>query len=103
MECQYEVKNDQLTVRVPAELDHHVARSMQEAIDGRILTYGIRIVVFDFAKTEFMDSSGIGVILGRCRNLSFSGGTVKAIHLTDRRVQKIFAMAGLNTLVEVEE
>ena len=102
MECHYELKGLCLIVHVPVELDHHVAKSIQEDVDSMIETYGARNVVFDFAKTEFMDSSGIGVILGRCRNLSFSGGKVKVVNLQNERVKKIFAMAGLYKLVEVE-
>lgn len=102
MDCHYELKGFCLTIHVPRELDHHVAKSIQEDVDSMIDTYGVRTVIFDFMKTEFMDSSGIGVVLGRCRNLSFSGGKVKAVNLQNQRVRKIFAMAGLNKLVEVE-
>ncbi len=103
MECHYEIKGFCLIIHVPCELDHHVAKTIQQDVDSMIDTYGIRTVIFDFANTEFMDSSGIGVILGRCRNLSFFGGKVKAIHLVNPRVQKIFTMAGLYKLVEVEK
>lgn len=102
MECHYELKGVCLTVHVPTELDHHVAKSIQEDVDSMIETYGVRTVIFDFENTEFMDSSGIGVILGRCRNLSFSGGKVKAVNLNNERVKRIFSMAGLYKLVEVE-
>lgn len=103
MECHYEVKDAVLTIYVPQELDHHVASKIQEDADLMIDTYSIRTVIFDFSETVFMDSSGIGVILGRCRNLSFSGGEVKAVNLKSERVKKIFSMAGLYRLVKVEE
>lgn len=103
MDCHYELKGFCLVVHVPKELDHHVAKSIQEDVDSMIETYGVRTVVFDFQKTEFMDSSGIGVILGRCRNLSFSQGKVKAVNLVSPRIRKIFSMSGLYKLIEVEE
>lgn len=103
MEVQYEVNGNTLTVYVPRELDHHVASRIQQQADLAIDTYRIRTVIFDFTRTEFMDSSGIGVILGRCRNMEFSGGKVRAVHLNNDRVKKIFSMAGLYRLVEVEE
>ena len=103
MECHYEVKDTVLTIHVPQELDHHVASKIQEDADLMIDTYAIRTVIFDFSETVFMDSSGIGVILGRCRNMSFSGGEVKAVNLNSERVKKIFSMAGLYRLVNVEE
>ena len=79
----------------------------------QIISFIIQIIVLDaflnlsaggdVYKRQFMDSSGIGVILGRCRNLGFSGGRVKAVHLNSERVRKIFSMAGLYKLVIVEE
>ncbi len=102
MDCHYELKGFCLTVHVPTELDHHVAKGIQEDVDSMIKMYGVMTVIFDFENTEFMDSSGIGVILGRYRNLTFSGGKVKVINLVNERVKKIFAMAGLYKLVEVD-
>lgn len=47
-----------------------------------------------------MDSSGIGVIIGRCRNLGYSGGDVSACNLNDR-VEKIFSASGLKKIIHV--
>ena len=60
------------------------------------------MLLFDFAGTEFMDSSGIGVLIGRCRNMSYCGGSVKAQHMNER-IQKIFRISGLHQLMETEE
>ena len=57
-------------------------------------------VVFDFEDTRFMDSSGIGIIMGRYRKISCFGGHVYAIH-TDRQIQRIFRMSGLHKIVEI--
>ena len=103
MECHYEVKEQNLTVYVPEELDHHVAKKIQEDVDLMIDMYSIRCVIFDFSATDFMDSSGIGVLLGRCRKLKFTGGEVAAVNLKSKRVQKIFSMSGLHQLIRVEE
>lgn len=103
MECHYEVKETDLTVYVPKELDHHVAKKIQEDVDLMIDMYSIRCVIFDFSATDFMDSSGIGVLLGRYRKLKFTGGEVVAVNLKSKRVQKIFSMSGLHQLIRVEE
>ena len=66
-----------------------------------ILKYPVRSLVFDFADTRFMDSSGIGVLIGRCKNVRFSGGYVKAIHLNGQ-IQRIFKLSGLKKIIEVE-
>ena len=99
MECEYELNGNVLYIRVPEELDHHVASGIQKETDLLIDTYFVRKIVFDFQRTRFMDSSGIGVILGRCRNLKFSGGIVEAENLNER-IRKIFSMSGLDQLVK---
>lgn len=102
MECNFELKKDCLRVMVPRELDHHSAGQISAETDLLISTYQLRKIIFDFKNTEFMDSSGIGVIVGRCRNLHFSGGTVEAVHLNGQ-IQKIFLISGLHKIVHVLE
>ena len=66
MECHYELKAGCLTISMPKELDHHSAEQLRMEADLLIDSYRVRSLVFDFAGTEFMDSSGIGVLIGRC-------------------------------------
>jgi stage II sporulation protein AA (anti-sigma F factor antagonist) len=99
MECEYQIKGNMLRIVVPMELDHHVSSQIQQETDLLVRTYFIRKIVFDFARTQFMDSSGIGVILGRYKHMAFSGGTVAAWNLNER-MQKIFLMSGLDHLIE---
>ena len=60
-----EVKGSTLTVYVPEELDHHYAEQIRVESDRILARQNIRQIVFDFRRTAFMDSSGIGVIMGR--------------------------------------
>lgn len=101
MEHHYELKDGCLIISVPRELDHHQASQMKAEADLLIEAYHVRKLVFDFAGTEFMDSSGIGVIIGRCRNMGFSGGEVSAKNLNDR-LRKIFVVSGLHKLMKTE-
>lgn len=101
MECEYQIKGNTLRIVVPQELDHHVASQIQEETDLLANTYYIRNIVFDFKRTEFMDSSGIGVILGRYKNMKFSGGNLTVQNLNER-MQKIFVMSGLEHLIQEE-
>lgn len=97
-----ERKEDCLMVHVPQELDHHEASQMREETDRIIDAYHVRQLVFDFSRTEFMDSSGIGVIIGRCRMMGYYGGEVFAQNLNDR-LQKIFTVSGLHALVQIKQ
>ena len=101
MECHYELKAGCLTISMPKELDHHSAEQLRMEADLLIDSYRVRSLVFDFAGTEFMDSSGIGVLIGRCRNMNYCGGSVKAQHMNER-IQKIFRISGLHSLMEAE-
>ena len=101
MECHYELKEGCLTISMPKELDHHSAEQLRMEADLLIDSYRVRNLVFDFSGTEFMDSSGIGVLIGRCRNMSYCGGSVRSQHMNDR-IQKIFRISGLHKLIETE-
>ncbi|MBO5523246.1 MAG: anti-sigma factor antagonist [Roseburia sp.] len=102
MENYYEREKGSLTVVMPREIDHHQANQLRVETDMLIEAYHVRHLVFDFSKTEFMDSSGIGVIIGRCKNLGYQGGEVSAKNLNDR-IQKIFLVSGLQKIIKVEE
>ena len=101
MNCEYQIKGNTLRIYIPKELDHHISDSLREEADLLTETYFIRNIIFDFSRTEWMDSSGIGVILGRYKNMKFSGGTVRAEHLNER-MYKIFHMSGLDELIAEE-
>lgn len=98
MDNQYEIRDGSLFVWMPRELDHHEAGKLRAQTDLLIENYHIRQLVFDFSQTEFMDSSGIGVIIGRCRNMGYFGGEVVAQNLNER-VEKIFTMSGLHKII----
>lgn len=100
MQTQYEVADSYLIIRVPRELDHHHADIMRAEVELLIHIHHARNLVFDFAETEFMDSSGIGVLIGRSRNLGFCNGVVYAKNLKPR-VQKIFQASGLYKIIYV--
>ena len=101
MEHKFKKEYGCLVLQMPEELAHHQAEFFKEEADGLILKYPVRSLVFDFADTRFMDSSGIGVLIGRCKNVRFSGGYVKAIHLNGQ-IQRIFKLSGLKKIIEVE-
>ena len=102
MNYGYEQTGGKLTVYTPKELDHHEAGKLRAEVDMLIDTYQARCLVFDFSNTEFMDSSGIGVVIGRCRNMGFFGGEVYAKNLNER-IEKIFTVSGLKKMIKIEK
>lgn len=97
---EFQVIDNCLMVKLPEEVDHHRAAFICENADKYIVKENVYNVVFDFEATRFMDSSGIGIIMGRYKKISCFGGRVYAIH-ADRQIQRILRVSGLNQIVEV--
>ena len=100
-EKKYEVKGQALIYYMPKEVDHHVSQQLCKELDMLIDAFAVKELELDFKQTEFMDSSGIGVVIGRSKTMQFRDGKVSASHLS-RRVKMIFESAGLQRIVEVK-
>ena len=72
-----------LTAVLPGDIDHPVAKPMREEIDRRMKSSGAELLVLDFSKVGFMDSSGIGLIIGRCETADRYGMRVRVVGLSD--------------------
>ncbi len=97
---EFQIIDNCLMVKLPEEVDHHRAAYISENADKYIVQENVSNVVFDFQDTRFMDSSGIGIIMGRYKKIAYFGGRVYAIH-ADKQIQRIFRVSGLNKVVEV--
>ena len=99
---KYQVQENCLTVYLPREVDHHNAEEIKREADAVIDRNHIKYVIFDFADTGFMDSSGIGVIMGRYKKVYMMGGEVWAVH-TNERMRKILTMSGVMKIMQIYE
>ena len=99
---KYEVQENCLTIFLPGELDQHNAEEIRKRSDYLIDQNHIRYVIFDFMDTTFMDSSGIGVIMGRYKRIYMLGGEVCAVH-TSERMKKILTMSGVTRIMQIYE
>ena len=91
-----------LTIIMPCELDHHNAEKLKTGADKIIQSKNIRSIVFDFGKTNFMDSSGIGMIMGRYKMIRFMGGKVIAIR-ANQRIRRILTLSGVYKVMDIYE
>lgn len=82
------------------ELDHHIANEVREELDDILISKQVKNIVFDFKNINFMDSSGIGVIIGRYKKISNEGGKVSVVNTTPR-VKKIFELSGMNKIIGI--
>ncbi len=95
------LKDKTLLVEFTAtELDHHIATYVRENVDEIIVRKNIKNIIFDFKNIKFMDSSGIGVIIGRYKKIANKNGKVSVINMNSR-VEKVFNLSGMSKIISV--
>ena len=93
------VNRDTVTVQIEGELDHCSAERVRASLDALIEDARVKRLVIDLGRLTFMDSSGIGVIIGRYRTLSRRSGSV-AVRNPSPQVDRLLQMSGLYQIVE---
>ena len=86
-----------VTAHLYGEIDHHIAPKLRSEIDTKCESYRPSKLVLDFGRVSFMDSSGIGLIMGRYRMISLIGGTLEIVHIPPQ-LKKIFVLSGMENL-----
>lgn len=102
MEERFHMIENYLMIRMPEEIDHHQAAALSEKADQYIMKQPVRHIVFDFEDTRFMDSSGVGIVIGRYKKISCFGGKVYAVN-ADRQIMRIIQLSGLKKVLNVIE
>lgn len=99
-----EIKNtgEVLTAYLGGEIDHHSAAALRSEIDSAIELNMPTMVILDFSRVSFMDSSGIGLIMGRYKIVSKSGGKLHVSGVTPQNY-KVMKLAGLERLSVLDE
>ena len=88
-----------VTAYLIGEIDHHGAGSLREEIDGMLERIRPDTLILDFRDVTFMDSSGIGLIMGRYKKVMFLGGKAAVSHVGEM-VNRIFGLSGLYKIIE---
>ena len=101
-ECEVKMEADALVLGITCEIDHHTAKRLRETIDPEILGRGAGRIVLDFSRVSFMDSSGIGLVMGRYRLLQKTGSTLSIVNLPEN-IYKIMKLAGIERLASLEK
>lgn len=98
-EPDYTVRKRTLLIRFHSDIDHHNAVQIRTKADRLIERGDLRNVVFDFGEVHFMDSSGIGMIMGRYKQVIFHGGTIAACSVSNE-VDRILKISGLYRVMD---
>ena len=102
LEVIFAVSEHILIAELLGELDHHAAEYVREDIDDAMRENSASCLVLDFSKVRYMDSSGIGVIMGRYKMVYLLGGEVWAVHANER-MKKILTMSGVTKIIQMYE
>ena len=100
MESRYYETDKLLILKITEEIDEHTTKEIRRRADYEIERYMPKRVVFDFDSVTFMDSAGIGLLIGRYKFTNLLGGQLEIANLT-QSVRKIFEMSGILKLIPV--
>lgn len=96
------LQNGQLTIALSGEIDHHCAKRYIQAISAKIEAYTPKICVLDYQEVNFMDSSGIAVVINAMRQMSQIEGKLILSGLNTQPF-KVFQASGVDKLIEIKE
>jgi len=102
MSLKINYSNKTLFVSLYGDIDHHSAKYLREDIDKEIYKYRPPTVILDLSKVDFMDSSGLGLILGRYTKINMFGGILKIANPTEK-VEEMLLLAGTDKLIPIEK
>ena len=103
MPVTFKNRNGTLTAYIKGEIDHHTVPEIRDEIDDAFVSVeNINILVLDFYDVTFMDSSGVGLVMGRYRLVSGKGKKLKVNNLS-KRDYTIMKMSGIEKLAEIKQ
>ncbi len=92
-------QNDSATAYLIGELDHHSAEQVKDELDNLIRRFDDMNLILDLKNLSFMDSSGLGVILGRYKKLKAKGGKMY-IKNANTQIEKVFTVSGIYQIIK---
>ena len=100
MKTFYEKENKRLIFEIHEDIDECVAKKIRRKLDNEIERYMPKEVIFDFNKVSFMDSAGIGLLIGRYKLAKMLGG-VAEITNTSKSIEKVLEMSGITRIIPI--
>ena len=101
MNCKYVQEDKLLLLQITEEIDHHFAEEIRRKADYEITRYMPRKVIFDFNQVTFMDSAGIGMLIGRYKVAKMLGSTIEMINVKPS-IKKVFEMSGILKIIPIK-
>ena len=101
MAMEVQMNEDALAAKISGEIDNHSAALMRAELDEKIRNLNPKKLSLDFSAVSFMDSSGIGFIMGRYKLMNEISGTVEILN-TPAPINKVLRLAGLDKIVNIK-
>lgn len=102
MNSNYNEKDKLLTFEITEEIDHHTTEKIRRKMDNEITKFMPRKILFDFNQVTFMDSAGIGMLLGRYKMVKMLGGSAELTNVKPS-IKKIFEMSGVLKIIPIKK
>lgn len=87
-----------LVAQLSGELDHHITGELRKAIDRELMRRGVKNLAFDLSQMSFMDSSGLGLVMGRYKKVSAIGGRLIVCGMSSN-IKRLFQMCGMEKVI----
>ena len=100
MNVKHFIEDKILLFEFTEELDHHVSEKIRNRADYEIQRFMPKKVILDFKRVTFMDSAGIGLIIGRYKSTNCYGGTMELINVNSK-IKRVFEMAGVLRIIPI--
>jgi len=95
---QTELTNRNLIIKINGDIDHHIVREIKSKIEREYRHSNARNIIFDLSSVNFMDSSGIGMIIGRYKFLRNSGASLAIVNIKPE-LESIIEISGLKKII----
>ncbi|MGN1400790.1 MAG: anti-sigma F factor antagonist [Bacillus sp. (in: firmicutes)] len=102
LKIDMEVKGDVLCIRLQGELDHHTAEELKERATKALADGSVKHIVMNLEQLSFMDSSGLGVVLGRYKQIKHNQGEMVVCAMSPF-VKRLFEMSGMFKIIQEEQ
>ena len=102
MNSNYNEKDKLLTFEITEEIDHHTTEKIRRKMDNEITKFMPRKILFDFNQVTFMDSAGLGMLIGRYKMVKMLGGSAELTNVKPS-IKKIFEMSGVLKIIPIKK
>lgn len=100
MNVGFDLTDNKLIIRIDGDIDHHTCEEIRNKIDNEIMRRDPKNIIFDMKNVNFMDSSGIGVIIGRYKLVMAKGGAAAMVNVKPQ-IKRVYEICGLKKIIPI--